>query len=313
MSQMRLSALLWAVGVLVSPARATCTRSILAFSGDTCATIASANGITVQQFVQWNGGLSSCTLTPGRSYCVADNGAQPTSQPTQAPGLVSSPDGTCGPGTNYKCDNPAFGLCCSAHGYCGDTTDHCGTGCDPTYGTCSGGGECTGGASTTTVFVTKTSTCPTAGGATRTVTSTTTATATITSTLTTTSVRTVTSAGPGATNTITVIRTVTVVNSVTVTAPGGTRTVTVTTTTTKGGSDPIPTWPGIIPTCRRFYQLQDGDTCSKVARQFGVTEREFKYWNPNLDCGYLQEAWGYNVCVGIPGSVLVEDPSNPST
>ncbi|KAK4161227.1 carbohydrate-binding module family 18 protein [Cladorrhinum sp. PSN259] len=52
-------------------------------------------------------------------------------------------DGTCGNAgagkSGYRC--PTTGsTCCSASGYCGNTTDHCAaaSGCQPGYGTCTG-------------------------------------------------------------------------------------------------------------------------------------------------------------------------------
>ncbi|KAK9463832.1 glyoxal oxidase N-terminus-domain-containing protein [Lipomyces oligophaga] len=52
-------------------------------------------------------------------------------------------DGTCG--SEYGgtvCGDWYLGNCCSAYGYCGNTTDHCGTGCQS--------GDCTDGSDTTT-------------------------------------------------------------------------------------------------------------------------------------------------------------------
>ncbi|MCJ1239884.1 chitin deacetylase [Varicellaria rhodocarpa] len=56
-----------------------------------------------------------------------------------------TPDNTCGKilagrGNNYTCDPklPEGGGCCSQSGYCGNTTDYCGSGCQSTYGICSG-------------------------------------------------------------------------------------------------------------------------------------------------------------------------------
>ncbi|KAL8656530.1 MAG: hypothetical protein Q9210_000167 [Variospora velana] len=56
-----------------------------------------------------------------------------------------SPDNTCGNlfngnNKNYTCDpkSPTGGSCCSQYGYCGSTADYCGTGCQPTFGTCAG-------------------------------------------------------------------------------------------------------------------------------------------------------------------------------
>lgn len=44
--------------------------------------------------------------------------------------LTDSPDGSCGVGTTYRCH---LGNCCSTSGYCGQTSDFCGTGCQPDY------------------------------------------------------------------------------------------------------------------------------------------------------------------------------------
>lgn len=47
--------------------------------------------------------------------------------------------GACGAAAGgASCTN---GQCCSQHGFCGDTSDHCGTGCQASYGACSGGGS----------------------------------------------------------------------------------------------------------------------------------------------------------------------------
>lgn len=51
--------------------------------------------------------------------------------------LTTSTDGSCGTGTSFMCTGPATGgQCCSQYGWCGETTAHCGTGCQSGYGTC---------------------------------------------------------------------------------------------------------------------------------------------------------------------------------
>lgn len=51
--------------------------------------------------------------------------------------LTTSTDGSCGSGTTFMCTGTATGgACCSQYGYCGETTGHCGTGCQSEYGTC---------------------------------------------------------------------------------------------------------------------------------------------------------------------------------
>ncbi|KAJ4380479.1 hypothetical protein N0V86_003834 [Didymella sp. IMI 355093] len=73
----------------------------------------------------------SAPATPGSSTTRASAG--PTSTPT---GTVST-DGTCGTqGKNQICIGSEFGNCCSQYGYCGKSTDHCGTGCNTLFGNC---------------------------------------------------------------------------------------------------------------------------------------------------------------------------------
>lgn len=43
-------------------------------------------------------------------------------------------DGTCG--VNVTCLGSAFGPCCSSSNFCGNSTAHCGTGCQPDFGHC---------------------------------------------------------------------------------------------------------------------------------------------------------------------------------
>ncbi|KAL3479299.1 hypothetical protein BJX99DRAFT_255560 [Aspergillus californicus] len=45
-----------------------------------------------------------------------------------------SSDGKCG--GNVSCIGSVFGLCCSGAGYCGNSTDFCGSGCQPNVGYC---------------------------------------------------------------------------------------------------------------------------------------------------------------------------------
>ncbi|KAK7749568.1 hypothetical protein SLS53_000144 [Cytospora paraplurivora] len=54
--------------------------------------------------------------------------------------LTKSIDGSCGTGTNFLCNgNATGGACCSQYGHCGDTSAHCGSGCQSDYGTCTNG------------------------------------------------------------------------------------------------------------------------------------------------------------------------------
>ncbi|KAH9869858.1 hypothetical protein J1614_006778 [Plenodomus biglobosus] len=59
------------------------------------------------------------------------------SAPTATPsGLITSPDGSCGPDTNYHCLGYVDGECCSPYNYCGGSNDHCEAGCQSDFGKC---------------------------------------------------------------------------------------------------------------------------------------------------------------------------------
>jgi hypothetical protein len=53
--------------------------------------------------------------------------------------LRSSDDGQCGPGTFQTCIGSADGDCCSEHGWCGGSSEHCDVGCQLGYGYCNPG------------------------------------------------------------------------------------------------------------------------------------------------------------------------------
>jgi hypothetical protein len=86
--------------------------------------------------------------------------------PNPNPGGSVSTDGTCGTQGGKTCAGSTFGNCCSQYGWCGSTTDHCGSGCNSSFGTCSGGGGGTTPPTTPTTPVSTDGTCGTQGGAT---------------------------------------------------------------------------------------------------------------------------------------------------
>ncbi|KAF1842521.1 carbohydrate-binding module family 18 protein [Cucurbitaria berberidis CBS 394.84] len=55
---------------------------------------------------------------------------------TLAQGKTTSKDATCGGTKGYTCLKSTWGNCCSQYGWCGSTTAYCGTGCNPSFGTC---------------------------------------------------------------------------------------------------------------------------------------------------------------------------------
>ncbi|KAH7383554.1 hypothetical protein BKA64DRAFT_760328 [Cadophora sp. MPI-SDFR-AT-0126] len=87
--------------------------------------------------------FGSCCSSSGycgstSAYC--DAGCQTAFGTCVPSGSNTSPDGSCGGTTGYSCTGSAFGNCCSQYGYCGNTVDHCATGCQTPFGTCTGTG-----------------------------------------------------------------------------------------------------------------------------------------------------------------------------
>ena len=50
--------------------------------------------------------------------------------------LTPSTDGQCGGISGFTCKGSKFGQCCSIHGWCGKTNEHCDEYCDPLHGRC---------------------------------------------------------------------------------------------------------------------------------------------------------------------------------
>lgn len=146
------------LGSRISPR--TCSGTIKAKDGDTCASIAQDTGISVSQFLLANPTITSCEgLIAGQEYCISDD--EPGSPTTTSPpssGLEISLDGSCGDGVT--CLGSEYGDCCSEHSFCGSTGDYCLAGCQAEFGKCgsSGGGETTPPAETATATATVTST-----------------------------------------------------------------------------------------------------------------------------------------------------------
>jgi hypothetical protein len=76
-----------------------------------------------------------------------------------------------------------------------------------------------------------------------------------------------------------------------------------TTTTTGVVATPTPTQEGLVAGCTKFDYLEIGDTCSALAEQYGIDERDVVRWNPAAGptCSGLRA--GYWACVGASEGV----------
>lgn len=88
---------------------------------------------------------------------------------------------------------------------------------------------------------------------------------------------------------------------------------TATTTTTTGMTTPTPTQAGMVSGCTKFHKVADGDQCSTIASDYGITLDNFYDLNPGVgdSCGSL---WlDYYVCVGRGLPSTTQTTTKPST
>ena len=97
---------------------------------------ASAASTLISEMLSGTALSGTTTSSSGDLSSSSDATTSPTDSSTPLPGQVTT-DGSCGAQNgNAICGDWSTGGCCSTHGYCGDTADYCGTGCQS--------GPCTG-------------------------------------------------------------------------------------------------------------------------------------------------------------------------
>ncbi|KAF2690172.1 carbohydrate-binding module family 18 protein [Lentithecium fluviatile CBS 122367] len=101
-------------------------------SGQTC--LGSSFGNCCSRYGYCGSTNEYCLVTEGcqRGFGTCSS-ASPISSSARPTPTKISPDGTCGGANGYSCTP---GNCCSQHGWCGVTSDHCGEDCQPLFGTC---------------------------------------------------------------------------------------------------------------------------------------------------------------------------------
>ena len=56
-------------------------------------------------------------------------------------------------------------------------------------------------------------------------------------------------------------------------------------TTTTSSAKYEPTQPGIPSNCDKFHLVGPGDQCDTIEAQYGITDAQFKAWNPSINSG----------------------------
>lgn len=113
-------------------------------SGDTVTFTTTIKSVTKSTYTTEIVLASMGASSSSSSSLVSLSSSSPmSSSSSAAPSASSNPStpGRCGADFGgITCAGSAYGGCCSEYGYCGDTTAHCSTGCQTTFGTCSESG-----------------------------------------------------------------------------------------------------------------------------------------------------------------------------
>jgi len=82
--------------------------------------------------------MGECMGEPEANWYRTSGESGSSPSPNPGNGSSVSTDGACA-GNGKTCQNSPFGNCCSQYGWCGSSADHCGQGCNASFGTCGTG------------------------------------------------------------------------------------------------------------------------------------------------------------------------------
>ncbi|ODM18573.1 hypothetical protein SI65_06445 [Aspergillus cristatus] len=91
----------------------------------------------------------------------------------------------------------------------------------------------------------------------------------------------------------------------TVTSPTG--------TTTKSSTGHSPTMPGLADNCDKFHKVSSGDQCDVIEKQYGISDNQFKKWNPEINDKCTNLWLDYYVCVHVPSATTTSPGSSTPT
>ncbi|KAF1997000.1 carbohydrate-binding module family 50 protein, partial [Amniculicola lignicola CBS 123094] len=84
-------------------------------------------------------------------------------------------------------------------------------------------------------------------------------------------------------------------------------------TPTNGIQTPLPTQPGMVGNCDRFYYVNPGDECGNIAASNGITVSDFVKWNPGVGNSCSSMWANAYVCVRVVGFKPPTTTINPPT
>ncbi|KAJ5976027.1 hypothetical protein N7481_009734 [Penicillium waksmanii] len=95
-------------------------------------------------------------------------------------------------------------------------------------------------------------------------------------------------------------------------------TITTTSSTTKAATTTTstqyePAVPGLPSNCDGFHLIASGDQCDAIEAKYGITDAQFKEWNPSIDSNCSNLWLGYYVCVHVPGATTTASTPEPTS
>lgn len=86
-------------------------------------------------------------------------------------------------------------------------------------------------------------------------------------------------------------------------------------TTTSGPPESTvsPIMPGADANCDRYYKIESGDTCDAVASKNGITVAQLKTWNTEINAACSNLWLDYYVCTRVPGASVPPTSTAPPT
>ncbi|GFF34788.1 hypothetical protein IFM58399_03993 [Aspergillus lentulus] len=109
-----------------------------------------------------------------------------------------------------------------------------------------------------------------------------------------------------------VIGTVTDNPKTTTTTTSTTLKTTTTATTTTSSSKYEPTQPGVPSNCDGFHLVSSGDQCDTIEAKYGISDAQFKAWNPSINNSCSNLWLDYYVCVHVPGATTTSSSPQPT-
>ncbi|KAI1842156.1 hypothetical protein JX265_005733 [Neoarthrinium moseri] len=64
-------------------------------------------------------------------------------------------------------------------------------------------------------------------------------------------------------------------------------------------SCPVPVQPGLVSNCVKCYTIKENDNCGAIELAQGISDEDFRLWNPSINAACSNLLINNNYCVGV--------------